>query len=85
VTTQAGVEVLGPDGRNLGVIPTPRGVITGRSAARTRRRSTSCRAAPPIANGTEVANAAQVWAIQMQAQGIRTGRNRLRSGLTAQA
>jgi gluconolactonase len=28
VTTQAGVEVIGPDGKYLGLIPTPRGVIT---------------------------------------------------------
>ena len=28
VTTNGGVEVIGPDGKNLGVIPTPRGVIT---------------------------------------------------------
>jgi len=28
VTSTAGVQVIGPDGKNLGVIPTPRGVIT---------------------------------------------------------
>jgi gluconolactonase len=28
VTTNAGVQVIGPDGKNLGLIPTPRGVIS---------------------------------------------------------
>jgi gluconolactonase len=28
VTTPAGIEVIAPDGKNLGLIPTPRGVIT---------------------------------------------------------
>ena len=45
VTSNAGVEVIDASGKHLGVIPTPRGVITSRSAARTRRRCSSSRAA----------------------------------------
>ena len=29
VTSNACVQVLGPDGKHLGTIPTPRGIITG--------------------------------------------------------
>ena len=58
------------DGKHLGVIPTPRGVITARSAARTGRRSSSSPAAG-TAHGEEVANVAQVWTIPMVAQGFK--------------
>ena len=65
VTTNPGVEVIGPDGKHLGVIPTPRGVISVRSAGRTRRRCSSSREARRTPSGNEVANAAQVWSIPM--------------------
>ena len=71
VTTQAGVEVLGPDGRNLGVIPTPRGVITGAFGGKDKKTFYILARGATDANGTEVPNAAQVWAIQMQAQGYK--------------
>jgi gluconolactonase len=71
VTTQAGVEVLGPDGRNLGVIPTPRGVITGAFGGRDKKTFYILARGATDANGTEVPNAAQVWSIPMQAQGYR--------------
>jgi len=71
VTTQAGVEVLGPDGKNLGVIPTPRGVITGAFGGKDKKTFYILARGATDANGTEVANAAQVWSIQMQAQGYK--------------
>ena len=37
----------GPDGKNLGVIPTPRGVITGAFGGKDKKTSISWRAAPP--------------------------------------
>jgi len=76
VTTQAGVEVLGPDGKNLGVIPTPRGVITGAFGGKDKKTFYILARGATDANGTEVPNAAQVWAIQMQAQP--DGRGRIR-------
>jgi gluconolactonase len=70
VTTQAGgVEVLGPDGKTLGVIPTPRSVITGAFGGRDKKTFYILARGATDANGTEVPNAAQVWSIQMQAQG----------------
>jgi len=71
VTTQAGVEVLGPDGKNLGVIPTPRGVITGAFGGKDKKTFYILARGATDANGTEVPNAAQVWSIQMQAQGYK--------------
>jgi gluconolactonase len=69
VTTQAGVEVLSPDGKNLGVIPTPRGVITGAFGGKDKKTFYILARGATDANGTELPNAAQVWSIQMQAQG----------------
>jgi len=71
VTTQAGVEVLSPDGKNLGVIPTPRGVITGAFGGRDKKTFYILARGATDANGVEVPNAAQVWSIPMQAQGYR--------------
>jgi gluconolactonase len=71
VTTQAGVEVLGPDGKNLGVIPTPRGVITGAFGGGDKKTFYILARGATDANGTEVPNAAQVWSIQMQATGYK--------------
>ena len=72
VTTDAGVEVIGRDGKNLGVIPTPRGVITlcvRRQGQEDAVRPRARRARTP--SGNEVANAAQVWSIPMIAQGYK--------------
>ena len=71
VTTNAGVEVLGPDGKNLGVIPTPRGVITAAFGGKDKKTLYILARGATQADGTEVANAAQVWAIQMIAQGYK--------------
>ena len=71
VTTNAGVQVLGPDGKHLGTIPTPRGVITAAFGGKDKKMLYILARGATDANGTEVANAAQVWAIQMIAQGYR--------------
>jgi gluconolactonase len=71
VTTQAGVEVLAPDGKNLGVIPTPRGVITGAFGGRDKKTFYILARGATDTNGAEVPNAAQVWSIEMEAQGYR--------------
>jgi gluconolactonase len=72
VTTQAGgVEVLSPDGKTLGVIPTPRNVITGAFGGKDKKTFYILARGATDANGAEVPNAAQVWSIQMQSQGYR--------------
>jgi len=71
VTTNGGVEVIGPDGKNLGVIPTPRGVITCAFGGKDKKELFILARGAKDANGEEVANAAQVWKIQMLAQGYK--------------
>jgi gluconolactonase len=71
VTTNAGVVVLSPDGKNLGTIPTPRGIITGAFGGKDKKTFYILARGATDADGTEVANAAQVWSIPMQAQGYK--------------
>lgn len=71
VTTNAGVNVIGPDGKNLGVIPTPRGVITTAFGGPDKKTLFILARGAKDANGEEVANAAQVYSIQMIAQGYK--------------
>jgi len=71
VTTGAGVEVIGPDGKHLGVIPTPRGVISCAFGGRDKKTLFVLARGAQDAEGNEVANAAQVWSIQMIAQGYK--------------
>jgi gluconolactonase len=71
VTTNIGVQVLGPDGKHLGTIPTPRGVITAAFGGKDKKMLYILARGATQADGTEVANAAQVWAIQMIAQGYK--------------
>ena len=71
VTTNVGVQVLAPDGKHLGTIPTPRGVITAAFGGKDKKMLYILARGATDANGTEVANAAQVWAIQMIAQGYK--------------
>ena len=71
VTTAAGVEVIGRDGRHLGVIPTPRGVISCAFGGKDRKTLFVLARGAQDAEGAEVANAAQVWSIQMIAQGYK--------------
>jgi len=69
VTTSAGVEVIGSDGKHLGVIPTPRGVISCAFGGRDKKTLFVLARGAQDAGGNEVANAAQVWSIQTIAQG----------------
>ncbi len=73
VTMQPGVEVISRDGTSLGVIPTPRGVISGAFGGTDKRTFFVLARGAVDAGGAEVANAAQVYAIGTLAQGY-TGR-----------
>jgi gluconolactonase len=70
-TTGAGVEVISPDGKTLGVIPTPRGVITCAFGGKDKKTLFILARGAMAADGTQVANAAQVWTIPMVAQGYK--------------
>ena len=70
-TTGAGVEVISPDGKTLGVIPTPRGVITCAFGGKNKKTLFILARGAKDAEGSEVANAAQVWTIPMVAQGYK--------------
>ena len=71
VTTNPGVQVLAPDGRYLGLIPTPRAVISVAFGGPEKRTLLVLARGAIDATGTNVANAAQVYAIQVVAQGYR--------------
>jgi gluconolactonase len=69
VTTGAGVEVIGRDGRHLGVIPTPRGVISCAFGGKDKKTLFVLARGAQDSQGSDVANAAQVWSIETIAQG----------------
>jgi len=71
VTTGAGVEVIGRDGKHLGVIPTPRGVISCAFGGKDKKTLFILARGAQDAEGNEVANAAQVWSISTIAQGYK--------------
>jgi gluconolactonase len=71
VTTNPGVQVLGPEGKYLGLIPTPRGVISVAFGGPDKKTLFVLARGATDASGSEVANAAQVYAIQMIAQGYK--------------
>jgi gluconolactonase len=71
VTTNPGVQVIGPDGKYLGIIPTPRGVISTAFGGTDKRTLFILARGATDATGAEIANAAQVWAIDTLAQGFR--------------
>jgi gluconolactonase len=71
VTTNPGVQVISPEGKYLGLIPTPRGVITTAFGGRDKKTLFILARGATDATGTEVANAAQVWSIPMIAQGYK--------------
>jgi gluconolactonase len=71
VTTGAGVEVIGRDGKHLGTIPTPRGVISCAFGGNDKKTLFVLARGAQDADGNEVANAAQVWSIQTIAQGYK--------------
>ena len=70
-TTGAGVEVIGRDGKHLGVIPAPRGVISCAFGGKDKKTLFVLARGAQDADGNEVANAAQVWSIPMIAQGYK--------------
>jgi gluconolactonase len=69
VTTNPGVQVIDADGRYLGIIPTPRPVISAAFGGPDKRTLFVLARGARAADGTEVANAAQVYAIPMIARG----------------
>jgi gluconolactonase len=71
VTTGPGVQVLGADGKYLGLIPTPRPVISAAFSGRDKKTLYILARGAKDQAGNEVANAAQVYAIQMVAQGFK--------------
>ena len=71
VTSNPGVQVIGPDGKYLGIIPTPRPVISVAFGGTEKKTLYVLARGAKSANGEEVANAAQVYAIQMVTQGFR--------------
>jgi len=71
VTTNPGVQVIGPDGRYLGIIPTPRPVISAAFGGRDKRTLYVLARGARDAGGNEIANAAQVYAMPTIAQGYR--------------
>jgi gluconolactonase len=71
VTTNPGVQVIGPDGRYLGILPTPRPVISVAFGGPGKRTLFVLARGARDAAGAEVANAAQVYSIDLIAQGYR--------------
>jgi gluconolactonase len=71
VTSGPGVQVISPEGKYLGLIPTPRGVITTAFGGKDKKTLFILARGAKDASGNEVANAAQVYAIQMTAQGYK--------------
>jgi sugar lactone lactonase YvrE len=63
--------VISPEGTYLGIIPTPRGVISVAFGGKDKRTLYVLARGAKDASGAEVANAAQVYSIQMIAQGYR--------------
>jgi gluconolactonase len=71
VTYSEGIAVLSPEGKKLGTIPTPRGVITAAFGGKDKKSLYILARGAEAADGTQVANAAQVWVIPMIAQGFK--------------
>jgi len=71
VTSGAGVEVIDKTGKLLGVIPTPRGVITAAFGGKDRKTLFILARGGTSSTGEEVANVAQIWSIPMIAQGYK--------------
>jgi gluconolactonase len=71
VTTGQGVQVLAPDGKYLGLIPTPRPVISSAFSGHNKGTLYILARGATDQQGHEVANAAQVYSIPMIAQGFK--------------
>jgi gluconolactonase len=71
VTTNGGIEVIGADGKNLGVIPTPRGAISCAFGGKDKKTLFALLRGGTDAQGADQANVAQVWSMQMTTQGYK--------------
>ncbi len=71
VTTAPGVQVIAPDGKYLGLIPTPRPVISVAFSGPDKKTLFVLAQGVKDAQGKEVDNAAQVYSIPMIAQGFK--------------
>lgn len=71
VTTGLGVQVFGVDGKYLGLIPTPRPVISAAFSGHNKGTLYILARGAKDQQGHEVANAAQVYSISTIAQGFR--------------
>ena len=71
VTANPGVHVIGPDGKYLGLIPTPRNVISTALGGRDKKTLFILARGAKNADGSELANAAQVYSIPLIAQGYK--------------
>jgi sugar lactone lactonase YvrE len=69
VSTGPGVQVIGADGTRLGVIPTPRGIISVSFGGPERQTLFILARGAEDSTGQQIANAAQVYSIQMVAHG----------------
>jgi gluconolactonase len=69
VSTTPGVQVISPDGKWLGLIPTPRDVISISFGGPGRKTLFVLARGAVDADGKQIANAAQVYSIPMIAQG----------------
>ena len=63
--------MLASDGKHVGVIPTPRGVISVAFGGRDKKTLFALLRGGTDAEGNDVANVAQVWSIPMVAQGYK--------------
>jgi gluconolactonase len=70
VTTAPGVQVIAPDGKYLGLIPTPRPVISVAFSGPDKKTLYVLAQGAKDDQGKEVDNAAQVYSIPMVAQGF---------------
>jgi len=71
VSTNPGVQVIGSDGTWLGLIPTPRDVISVSFGGPGKKTLFILARGAQASDGTQIANAAQVYSIQMIAQGYK--------------
>jgi gluconolactonase len=71
VTSNPGVQVISPEGKYLGIIPTARPVISVAFGGKDKQTLYVLARGAKDAKGSEVANAAQVYSIRMVAQGYR--------------
>ncbi len=71
VSTHPGVQVIGPDGKWLGLIPTPRDVISVSFGGPGKKTLFILARGAQASDGTQIANAAQVYSIPMIAQGYK--------------